>query len=178
MSLAMIGIGIVEHIYITPEKAPEFYAPHIRNSSQKPAGHLGFPAHGNITITSNAEFASHPNITGTGTVSDPYIFENYSIATTGISGIAISHTDAHFIIRNVELTGSNNSEVGAVELYNVTNASLTNMTAINSVIGFILDNTSSITLNNNTATSNIIGFVVLNSSSNTLNNNIAWLFVR
>ena len=58
----------------SPTQITGFRSIHVSDSSQKPSFHLGFPAHGPITITSNAGFASHPNITGSGTAGDPYIF--------------------------------------------------------------------------------------------------------
>jgi len=44
---------------------------HVSDSSQKASGLQVLPTHGVVTITSNADFASHPNITGSGTQGDP-----------------------------------------------------------------------------------------------------------
>ena len=79
----------------------ESHAQQISDLSLKPFSSQAlqnFPAHGSINITSNAEFATHPNITGTGTAGDPFVFENYSITTTGIAAIAIIAIESGQII--------------------------------------------------------------------------------
>ena len=163
-----------------PFDRPE-YIPLLRNypgsDTMRPAkisAIQAYPDHSPIVVANNTDFNT-TEWSGSGINGDPYIFENYSITSPiGDFGLAISNTDAYFIIRNVELSGSSIPGFGALHLDNVTHGFLTNITVTNGYYGFLLDSSSNNTLSNNNATSNSwSGFSLVSSSNNTLSNNTA-----
>ncbi len=84
-------------------------------------------SHYPIAINGNAELAAIAS-EGNGTADDPYILEDYVIATriTDTDRISISHTDAYFILRNSSVINAN-SPYG-IKLFNVSNGWLANNT--------------------------------------------------
>ncbi|GAH06498.1 unnamed protein product, partial [marine sediment metagenome] len=57
-----------------------------------------------ILIEGNVDFhetAIYLNLTGDGSLNDPYVIENYEISAVRESGVTIKNTNLHFIIRNV-----------------------------------------------------------------------------
>lgn len=85
-----------------------------------------------IYIDGNANFTSTNGVTGgSGTVSDPYIIENYDINASTAHGIEIRNTNVYFIIRNCIIhDGKSNYKYG-IYLYNVTNGKIENVTSYN-----------------------------------------------
>jgi parallel beta-helix repeat protein len=131
-----------------------------------------------IVIDGNTEFATLANLNGwngDGTKNNPYIIANYSINTIGNSpGIDFSNINNYFILKNVTVSSSTNTHLGAFHFRNVSNGYVLNSTAINSNNGFILSSSQLCVLANNTALNNSFdGFVIESSSNNSLINNLA-----
>lgn len=129
-----------------------------------------------IDISSNADFDIYDS-GGDGQPGTPWILENYVINASGlgVSGILIYNTDAHFILRNCMVTGTDAGNA-AIRLENVTNGYLYNNTVEdNGQNGIVLrDNSDYNMVTNNTATGNNCGFhVFVGSDNNTLSYNIA-----
>ena len=69
---------------------------------------VSYTPHDAIMIMGNADFTLANGVTdGTGTAIDPYIIENWEIdATSDMFGVYVYATTAHYIIRNVHVSGS------------------------------------------------------------------------
>ena len=83
--------------------------------------------HGPIFINGDADFTSANGVTGgTGTASDPYIIQGWSITSCCNSpGILIQDTSAYFVIRNVYVNPTG-WQVYGVNITNVANGALEN----------------------------------------------------
>ncbi|MHA2250133.1 MAG: NosD domain-containing protein [Candidatus Kariarchaeaceae archaeon] len=107
-----------------------------------------------IAINGNSEFFRYVNIngwSGTGTVNDPYIIENYQFDVGGLKpGVSIGNTTVHFIIRNVHVE---NYESGFY-FDNVTNGMLVQNSAIDNVVGYKIEDSWFIAFTENLAFSN------------------------
>ena len=133
--------------------------------------------HDTIFIDGNnvfADNASSEDWGGNGTLTNPYIIENYIInASFNTHGIEIRNTDVYFIIRNISVSdGLSNYNYG-IYLNNVTNGELINNTADNNLVGFLLRDSNNNTLTGNVATNSLHGFRIWYSNNNTLTNNTA-----
>jgi hypothetical protein len=64
-----------------------------------------------IVIEGNSGFASHPRVTGGGTISNPYLITNYLIdcSSSTRAAIAIRNTTAFFLVKNVTIYASSSS---------------------------------------------------------------------
>ncbi|MEM3040044.1 MAG: hypothetical protein QXO54_04490, partial [Candidatus Methanomethylicaceae archaeon] len=84
---------------------------------------LGDGAQNPITIVGNDQFTPENGVvSGSGTPSDPYIIENWTIDAQNGNGISIFHTDAYFIIRNCTIFNG----VYGIYMLNVTNGRIEN----------------------------------------------------
>jgi len=81
---------------------------------------------------------------GSGTASDPFIIENYTIDLQGESGscIEIRNTRMHFIIRNCLLLGATNNDMSGIIFWNVTNALIMNLNISGNYNGIYFYNTN------------------------------------
>ncbi len=85
-----------------------------------------YTLHAPITISGDAAFTPANGVTGgTGTPADPYIIEGWeiSLASTARTGIGISYTTKHFVVRGVYVHGSADFYVG-IGLYAVENGTV------------------------------------------------------
>ncbi len=121
-------LGIIAFLLITPlsiESIPEENPMTLKSASIFTGATL--VAHDGIYINSNETFeyfATLEGWMGNGSSSNPYIIQDYLINTTS-TGIHISGTSVHFIIRNCLLTGLSH---WGIRLYGVTNAIVENCT--------------------------------------------------
>src|SRR3990170_1756972 len=96
----------------------------------------GLTPHAPIGITSNGGFPLPSNgVTGgSGTPADPYIIEGWDInASTGV-GIYIQDTDAHYVLRDLDIHADGANTVG-IWLSNTSNGRMENVTARDGEIG-------------------------------------------
>lgn len=135
----------------TPAEAAQAYMPHDV-----------------IQIDGDSGFVAENGITGgLGTEEDPYIIEgwiiNASMAAGSAGGIVISHTDAHFKIRNVrvELGGP---LYNGIWLSNVRNAWIENSVLVDNYEGITLNSTVGLTIKNNTLLNNSFSGVYAEAS--------------
>lgn len=134
--------------------------------------------HGPIVINGDANFTSTAlaeGWTGTGSVQEPYIIENYDfvLGFTPISSVNISHTQSHFIIRNCNFQGPLATPSYGIFLDNVTNAQIID----NVVTGYSHAVTIPITSSNifasgNNCSFNSYGIYLHDSEDSTVINNI------
>jgi len=146
------------------------------SAASLPAVSAAATPHDPIEISGNAGFTlGNGVVSGTGSSSDPYIIEGWSISNDTTCCISISNTDAYFIIRYCELNCSETSAC-AISLNNVTNGRIEGnaiSSSCASVIdyGIYLDSSTSNTISNNTLTSCNSGIYIDSSTSNTISNN-------
>ena len=88
---------------------------------------------------------------GNGTAGNPFILENYVInaSGTGLNGIYIRNTAAHFILRNCTITNTDTNRCG-IDLENVTNGKVMNNTLTANDYGIYLNHTKYNILDANT----------------------------
>jgi len=135
--------------------------------------HADLTSHAPISINGNAGFTKPDPVNGggSGTVSDPYIIENWDINAEGNNPIEIDYTTAYFIIRNCHLY--NGGEWGCgFNFGNVINGKVDNNIVENCRVGILLrESSSNNTVSNNIAENNSIQGIEINSSDNNLINN-------
>ena len=103
--------------------------------------------HDPILIDGDANFTAANGVTrGSGTASDPYVVEGWSVASGTEAAIYVRNTRAHFEVRNVSIAGAYN----AVRLENITNGRVDESVLVDVGYGFdIRDSAGPITLDGN-----------------------------
>ncbi|GEM_PF-2553474 len=133
-------------------------------------------------INGNADFVLSGIASGSGTLADPYIIENWTVDGTGAGyGLYIGNTTAYFIIRNCTFSGASgvNNEPyfpdSNIVLYNVTNGMITNVTTTGaSNNGIYLTGWSEGNyVIKNTANSNRYGIVLYRANNTAIEENTA-----
>jgi len=148
----------------------------IVSAASLPAVSAAATPHDPIAISGNAGFTlGNGVVSGTGSSSDPYIIEGWSISNDTVYCISISDTDAYFIIRYCELNCYATS-MRAIYLDNVTNGriegnAITSGGASVTDYGIYLDSSGSNTISNNSISSTDYGIYLDSSGSNTISNN-------
>lgn len=122
-----------------------------RNSFKK-ENFVPFTTSTNVTYIaagSNADITAINSPTGSGTQSDPYIFQNFNISNTDSILVHIENTDKYIVIKNniVDGQGSNS-------------------------LGFVIKNATHITIDNNYISGVLTAIDVQNSSTNIISNNL------
>jgi len=155
----------------------------ITQESNPPApdvsARISYTVHSPISINGNAQFnhTNFPNngvVSGNGTVSNPYIIEDWDINSTGtLFAIYIFNTTAHFKIMNCYL---HNADSAGIRLTRVSNGSVINNDCINNKYdGIILMRASNNTIINNRCFNNSLEdgiLLTLYSVNNTIANNV------
>ncbi|MBN1391119.1 MAG: right-handed parallel beta-helix repeat-containing protein [Candidatus Thermoplasmatota archaeon] len=135
-----------------------------------------------ILITGNSDLTSTNGVSsGSGSISDPYIIENWKISASSINAITISDTNAHLVIRNCWIKdGRETGEAymfDAMRLENVKNLTISNCLLENNYRGVSGSGCQQIILNNNTCNGNADGISFreggrnITISSNSFSNN-------
>ena len=106
-----------------------------------------YTVHSPIQIIGNPGFTQQNGVIGgTGTRSDPYLIQGWSIvAASGQAAIEIDSTNAYFLILNVQLP---NAQPG-IYLKDVANGSVENSTLTNSDFGIRIESSTNITISGN-----------------------------
>jgi len=133
---------------------------------------LALTDHDPILIDGNAGFTNESGVVwGSGTASDPYIIADWNISAFPYNGIAILHSDVHFIIRNCHICDGSTVYVG-IYLWDCSNGTLYGNNCSDNMNGISLQSSSNNTLSNNNCSLNIEwGIYLVSSSNNTLSNN-------
>ena len=134
---------------------------------------MTYTPHDPILITSNDNFVIGSNgvTSGSGTIGDPWIIENWSISAATAIGIDIKYTTDYFIIRNCLVEGGGYEYFG-IFLDGVTHGRIENNTCQSDYGGIYLYATSDSTLTGNSCSNNdSYGIFLYSSSNNTLTNN-------
>jgi parallel beta-helix repeat protein len=113
------------------------------------ANSLVFNNHSPIYIDTNSEFLfSNGVVGGNGSLSNPYIIENWSIDASTADGIWINNTTAHFIIRNCNIfNGETNGHVGIL-LLSTSNGRIEDNWLNNNFIGIAIVKTDHVNFQN------------------------------
>ncbi len=126
--------------------------------------------HASILITSNADFSSQ-GFLGTGTSSDPYRIQHFSITDTADDLISIKNTSVHFIISSNLLTGGSSAMCG-ISLTNVRNAIIEKNVVAECISGLKITNvTNSIFINNSVYDHLTTGVYLKETQNITISNN-------
>src|SRR3990172_7677425 len=106
-----------------------------------PSGPLLTP-HPPIYINGNADFTAPNGVSsGSGTSIDPYVIQGWDIsAATGI-GVSIQGTSAYFVVRDSYIHSGGGNFHG-IELLNVTNGLVRNVTSLGNFAGIWLQDTN------------------------------------
>jgi parallel beta-helix repeat protein len=129
-------------------------------------------AHSPIYISGNSEFTTANGVvSGSGSQSNPYIIENWSINASSSYGIRIYSTTAYFIIRNCFIYYGNYSNYG-IYLYNVKNGKVENNRIRTCDYGIYLYESDDNVISNNSIRKNYdYGLVLYYSDNNIVDNN-------
>lgn len=117
-----------------------------------------YTPHDVIQIDGDSGFVAENGVTGgQGTEEDPFIIEgwviNASMAAGAAGGIQISHTDAHFKIRNVRVEFGGALYTG-IWLSNVRNGWIEDSVLVDNYEGITLNSTVNLTIKTNTLVNN------------------------
>lgn len=116
-------------------------------------------SHDPIRIDGDGGFtAANGTVSGSGTPGDPFVIAGWEIRTTATVGIEIRNTEAYVTLRNVSLVGGGSIGHDGINLINVTNARIENVTSSGSHLGFELDFVRSATILANTVDGSPAGF--------------------
>ena len=140
-----------------------------------------YDVHDPIVILSNVDFTyDNGVVSGSGTIDDPYIIENWDIDPSGTIGIDIEGTDAYFIVRNCYIYDGIGSGYVGIYLYNCVNGILSDNTCTGNdydmdnydSVGIYLGSSDGITVSDNTCTAgNDYGMYLYDSDGNTISGN-------
>lgn len=112
-----------------------------------------------VIIASNEDFTLENGVTGgEGTEADPYIIEKWSVnashADGSAGGFAISHTDAHFVIRDVAVYGGGDLYCG-IFLSNVRNCRIERVVLTDNYEGVTVNSTSDLWISDSEIQGNV-----------------------
>ncbi|TMI40044.1 hypothetical protein E6H23_08195 [Candidatus Bathyarchaeota archaeon] len=154
-------------------------------------------AHRLISIQGDSGFTADQGVTGgTGTTSDPYIIQGWSIDLSPYqtvsfpprAGISIERTTAQFVIRNVKVSGGlsalasigvttpcyfSKNGIPGIMLSHVQNGIVQNSESDQNSVGVYLDHSTSNSITNNVLQGNECGVYLLVSNYNTISFNAA-----
>ncbi|MEN3025642.1 MAG: NosD domain-containing protein [Candidatus Methanosuratincola petrocarbonis] len=123
-----------------------------------------------MEIVGNSAFTSANGVVGgSGTASDPYIIEGYAISANLTPGIAISNTNAYFVIRNCNIQGT--WLYSGIMLQNATNGRVENNTITGCLDGIMIYYSSKIDVLNNSVSDSSYGVRSEYSGNNTISGN-------
>lgn len=129
-----------------------------------------FSSHDPISINGNGDFTPENGVIyGNGSDADPYILERWNIYALENTGIAISNTDVHFIIRNVQVHNGGLSNDGIL-LDNVSNGNIVGCRFMDNFFGVFLENCRDILIYHNDFIDNIASAGNLNGFDNEWDN--------
>ena len=140
-----------------------------------------YDIHDPIVILSNDDFTyDNGVVSGSGTIDEPYIIENWDIDASGAIGIDIEGTDAYFIVRNCYIhDGAGLGYVG-IYLLGCVNGILSYNTCTGNdydtdnydSVGIYLGSSDGIAVSDNTCTAgNDFGIYLYDSDGNTISGN-------
>ncbi len=126
-----------------------------------------------ILIDGNTDFTSGNGVSsGSGSVSDPYIIENWKISAKDGHGIYIMDTDVYFIIKNCMIENGGELNYNGIYFDNIRNGSIENCLFENNGDGVFGCASMDITVHNNTYNNNGAGILFYEGSRNiTITNN-------
>jgi parallel beta-helix repeat protein len=129
-------------------------------------------AHSTIYISSDSQFTTANGVVrGSGSQSDPYVIENWSINAARADGIEIYSTDSYFVIRNCYVYNGNYSYDG-IYLYSADNGIVENNRIISCEVGISLYYSDNNIISNNSCRKNTdYGIIVYHSTNNRIENN-------
>lgn len=110
-----------------------------------------------------SNFAISENLSGNGTITNPYIIQNNVIMGSFINGIHIQSTTSYLIIKNNTISNLNNGT--GIFIDHCSNVVLENNNIQNSFLGIEIENSNTNIINNTILSSMHEGILVINSNS-------------
>jgi len=161
------GLTVTEYFFtdLSPG-AYEFYVKAFNINGEVDSNSISVIVKFLLNIDGNIDFHQNAldyNFTGDGSLSDPYVIENYIIYATIGHGVHIKNTNLHFIIRDVTVNDGKLNSYYGFYFENVTNGFLEDNIAHNNLYGIYIKNSFNNTLIANTVVGNTNG-VTLNCS--------------
>ncbi len=134
----------------------DYFAKSTKNDLNTPSS-INYIPHDSIEITNDSNFTDY-GFPGYGNSTHPYIIENYEIITANDTGILISQTTMHFLIRNCYV----NANINGIYIYNtaLNTADLVNNTCMNNDVGIFIEGSRGNKLIENRCNYNLYGITV------------------
>jgi parallel beta-helix repeat protein len=127
-------------------------------------------AHAPIIINGDAQFTTANGVTGgTGSVSNPYLIEGWSISASPSAGVVVGNTSLHFVLRHLNIQGGPDS-VG-VFLLNVTNGAVERCSITANMVGIGVIACTGALVQNNALDNDELGIAVMGSNATLVLNN-------
>jgi parallel beta-helix repeat protein len=170
MQLGQGKISIILVIILFIALFPLNYIPEVDSDLTNPSL---LTNHSPIHINGNSQFTTANGVSsGTGTNSNPYIIQNWSIAATNSTGIHIENTNSYFVIRNCHVfDGKRFGANEGIHIEDVTNGIIKNNRLTNNDDGILLYNADDNIVSENNCTGNNNGIRFFSSELNIVNNN-------
>ncbi|MGQ0536793.1 MAG: NosD domain-containing protein, partial [Methanobacteriota archaeon] len=112
---------------------------------------------GPIRILAAADFTAANGVrSGNGTAADPFVISDWSIVASTASGIVLTGTSAHVVVRNVAVQGGGGSFDG-IALSSAANVTVENARSVNQRYGILVAGGANVTVRNNTVTGSAVG---------------------
>ncbi|MDI6916569.1 MAG: right-handed parallel beta-helix repeat-containing protein, partial [Thermoplasmatales archaeon] len=134
----------------------------VKSASQSKA----YTSHEPIYIDGNSGFNATNGVSaGDGSISNPYIIENWDINASSAHGIHIENTDVYFIVRNC-MVHDGGINIYGIYFYDVINGKIDNITSYRNYYGVLFKSSSNNYIANSTIYNNSYHGIVFSSSSN------------
>lgn len=160
--------GLLSVLLIVSLAAPVISILQIAPASATPEG---LTPHDPIYIEGNENFIATNGVTsGSGTMDDPYIIENWDISAANAHGIEIRHTSAYFVIRNCYVHDGIAGGRYGIYFNGITNGKIENSITKNNSSGIYLNRSDNNIITDSTMQNNGLGIEFYFSSYNLIEN--------
>jgi parallel beta-helix repeat protein len=172
LTLALLALGtILFGTYLLVGSAPTLVgsAP-TRYSEYPPAPHSNIAIGGDGDFTRVGAGSGCECVrSGVGSDIEPYVISSWVINASGVDGISIYGTTAHFVIEGVYVYGDS-SRVG-IRLSDINNGRIESSSIANSFMGIHVERSSNLQFVNNSVSKSTYGIQLETSDGNTLSQN-------
>lgn len=152
----------------------------LASVSEETLASTDYTLHDPIFIIGNDDFTAANGVTGgSGTHADPYIIEGWEIGPPASPdvllfpplGIAIYHTNEHFIIRNVYIHSTTDMARGGIYFSNVSNGQIEDSILSSNQLGINIHSSANISLTLSNISDNFHGAHLSSSTNLTISDN-------
>ena len=129
--------------------------------------------HAPIYISGDGGFTpANGVVSGSGTLADPFVIEEYTISITFNSGIYIEDTSGHYVLRNITVLGQRRGGSSGISLSNSTHGLIQRVIVDATENGIRVDASSALVIDNCTVSNGTTG-VLLNGCDSVVVRNVA-----